>query len=59
MFHACFIMIGSWKGGKQFKVGSFWSKNLLGSGYRKQTTLGLGCNRGYKKSNMYFHHNYN
>ena len=42
-FYACFMMIESWKGGKSFRVGIFLSKNLLGYGYRKQTTFLVGC----------------
>ena len=33
------MLTGTWKGGKNFKVGILLSKNLLGSGYRKQTTF--------------------
>ena len=38
-------MIVSWMGDKNFMVGIFLNKNLLGEGYRKQTTffLGLRC----------------
>ena len=39
MFYACFTLIGSWEGGKNFRVGIFLNKNLLGKGYRKQTTF--------------------
>ena len=31
---------GSWKGRKKIRVGIFVIKNLLGQGYRKQTTFG-------------------
>ena len=34
-------MIGSWEGRKNFRVGIFLNKNLLGLGYRKQTTFFL------------------
>ena len=30
MFYACFTLIGSWEGSKNFKVGIFLNKNLLG-----------------------------
>ena len=39
MFYACFTLIGGWEGRKNFKVGIFLNKNLLGWGYRKQTTF--------------------
>ena len=29
-FYACFTLIGSWEGGKNFRVGIFLNKNLLG-----------------------------
>ena len=29
-FYACFTLIGSWEGDKNFRVGIFWNKNLLG-----------------------------
>ena len=29
-FDACFTLIGSWEGGKNFRVGIFMNKNLLG-----------------------------
>ena len=29
-FNACFTLIGSWEGGKNFKEGIFLNKNLLG-----------------------------
>ena len=32
------MLIGNWKGRKQFRVEMFLSKNLLGLGYRKHTT---------------------
>ena len=35
MFHECSMLIGSWKGRKDLRVGIFFSKNLLG----KQTFL--------------------
>ena len=28
VFYACFILIGSWEGGKNFRVGIFLNKNL-------------------------------
>ena len=28
MFYACFTLIGSWEGGKNFRVGIFLNKNL-------------------------------
>ena len=39
VFYACFTLIGSWEGEKNFMVGIFLNKNLLGYGYRKQTTF--------------------
>ena len=30
LFYACFTLIGSWEGGKNFRVGIFENKNLLG-----------------------------
>ena len=39
------MLIGSWKGRKNFIVGIFLSKNLLGSGYRKKTIYILGLKR--------------
>ena len=30
VFYACFSLIGSWEGGKNFRVGIFLNKNLLG-----------------------------
>ena len=30
VFHACFTLIGSLEGGKNFRVGIFLNKNLLG-----------------------------
>ena len=39
MFYACFSLIGSWEGKKNFRVGNILNKNLLGLGYRKQTTV--------------------
>ena len=30
VFYACFTLIGSWEGGKNFRVGIFLNKNLLG-----------------------------
>ena len=30
VFYACFTLIGSWAGGKNFRVGTFLNKNLLG-----------------------------
>ena len=35
----CFTLIGCWKGGKNFTVGILLNKNLLGLGYRKETTF--------------------
>ena len=29
-FYACFTLIGSWEGGKKFRVGIFLNKKLLG-----------------------------
>ena len=37
VFHAWFILIGSWKGGKNLRKVIILTKNLLGLGYRKQT----------------------
>ena len=42
MFYACFTLIGSWEGQKNFRVGIFLNKNLLGQCYRKQKTFFLG-----------------
>ena len=39
VFYACFTLIGSLEGDKNFGVGIFLNKNLLGYGYRKQTTF--------------------
>ena len=39
MFHACFMMIDSWKDRKNVRAGIVLNKNLLGSGYRKQKTI--------------------
>ena len=36
-FYTCFTLIGSWEGGKNFRVGIFLNRNLLGWGYREQT----------------------
>ena len=44
IFYACFTLIGSWMGDKNFRVGIFLNNNLLGLGYRKQTTFFLGLN---------------
>ena len=33
------MLIGTWKGAIKFKAGIILSKNLLGSGYRKQITF--------------------
>ena len=33
------MLIGSWEADKNFRVGIFLNKNLLGYGYRKQTTF--------------------
>ena len=30
VFYACFTLIGSWEGGKNFRIGIFLDKNLLG-----------------------------
>ena len=30
VFYACFTLIGSWEGNKNFRVGIFLNKNLLG-----------------------------
>ena len=30
MFYACFMLNGSWEGGKNFRVGIFLNENLLG-----------------------------
>ena len=30
VFYACFTMIWTWEGGKNFRVGTFLNKNLLG-----------------------------
>ena len=30
VYYACFTLIGSWEGGKNFRVGIFLNKNLLG-----------------------------
>ena len=30
VFYACFALIGSWEGGKNFRIGIFLNKNLLG-----------------------------
>ena len=30
VFYACFTLIGSWEGRKNFRVGIFLNKNLLG-----------------------------
>ena len=30
VFYACFRLIGRWEGGKNFRVGIFLNKNLLG-----------------------------
>ena len=30
VFYACFTLIGIWEGGKNFRVGIFLNKNLLG-----------------------------
>ena len=30
VFYACFMLIGSWEGGKNFRVGIFLKINLLG-----------------------------
>ena len=30
VFYACFMLIGSCKGRKVFRIGIFWGKNLLG-----------------------------
>ena len=30
VFHVCFMLIGSWEVGKNFRVGIFLNKNLLG-----------------------------
>ena len=32
VFYACFSLIGSWEGEKNFRVGIFLNKNLLGLG---------------------------
>ena len=32
VFYACFTLIGSWEGGKKFRVGIFQNKKLLGPG---------------------------
>ena len=37
MFNACFMLIGSWKGRKNFRVEILVSKNLLGKGYGQET----------------------
>ena len=50
VFYACFTLIGSWEGRKNFRVGIFLNKNLLGKGYRKQTTFVLGLNEGSLKN---------
>ena len=39
VLYACFTLIWSWMGEKNFRVGIFLNKNLLGLGYRKQTTF--------------------
>ena len=30
VFYACFVLLGSWEGRKNFRVGNFLNKNLLG-----------------------------
>ena len=30
VFYACFMLIGSWEGGKNFRVGIFLKRKLLG-----------------------------
>ena len=56
MFYACFTLIWSWERGKNFRIGIFLNKNLLGYGYRKQTTFfflgGGGGGRGLLDSNL-------
>ena len=39
MFHACSMLFWIWKAGKNLKGRISLSKNLIGSGYRKQTIL--------------------
>ena len=42
VFYSYFMWIGSVESRKNFRVGNFLSKNLLGKGFRKQKTfLGL------------------
>ena len=36
MFYACFMLIGSWEGDKNFRIGIFLNKNLLGLTGNKQ-----------------------
>ena len=35
VFYACFTLIGSWEGGKNFSVGIFLNENLLGTGLQE------------------------
>ena len=42
VIYPCFTLIWSWEVGKNFRVGIFLNKNLLGQGYRKQTIFFLG-----------------
>ena len=39
MFYSHFTLIGSWEGRNNFRVGIFSNKNLIGLGYRKETTF--------------------
>ena len=52
VFYVCFTLIGSWMGDKNFRVGIFLNKTLLGYRvmYRKQTTFFLRPNRSYRGS---------
>ena len=58
MFYACFTLIGSWEGKKNFRVGNILNKNLLGLGYRKNKQLFLGLINNKNKSckKLHFYH---
>ena len=47
MFNACFMLIGSWKGGKNFRVGIFLNKNMLGRVTGKKQLFILGLSGAY------------
>ena len=50
MFYACFTLIGSWEGGKNFRVGIFLNKKLVRVGLQETNNFFLGLSQGSKNA---------